>query len=95
MALDRVRKAPIKSGADCAVVPAKLGYDGLLALLNDKEAGGKPNQNCNDCRYAKKAPYLFEIEVKAASTPRWRIAAATVLTQEFTELSIEVTPQFI
>jgi hypothetical protein len=95
MALNGVGKAPIETSACCAVIPAKLGDDGLLALLNDKEAGSKPNQHSNDCNYAQKASHLLEIGVKAASTARWRIAAASVLTKEFAELAIEFTPQFI
>jgi hypothetical protein len=79
MALYGVRKAPVETSACCAVVPAKLGNNGLLALLNDKEAGGQPNQNRNDRSYAKKASYLFEIRIKAAAAARWRIAATTVL----------------
>jgi hypothetical protein len=95
MSLNGVGKAPIETGACCAVIPTKLCNDGLLTLLNDKEAGGKPNQDSNDCCYAQKATHLLEIRVEAASTARWRIAAASVLTQEFVELAIQFTPQFI
>jgi hypothetical protein len=95
MALNGVRNAPIETGTCCAVVSAKLGDDGLLTLLNDKEAGSKPNKHRYSRDYDKKASDLLEIGVKATSAARRRIAAATVLTQEFVELSIEFTPQFI
>jgi hypothetical protein len=96
MALYGVGKAPIETSACCAVVPSELCNDSLLALLNDKEAGGQPNQDRNDCSYAKKATYLLEIGIKATSaTARWRIAATTVLTQKFAELTVEFPPQFI
>jgi len=80
MALYGVRKTPIETSACCAVVSAKLGNDRLLALLNDEEAGGQPNQDSNDRSYAKKASHLLEIGIKAAASARWRIAATTVLT---------------
>jgi len=95
MSLNGVGKAPIETSAYCAVIPTKLCNDGLLTLLNDKEAGGEPNQDSNDCCYAQKATHLLEIRVKATSSARWRIAAASVLTQEFVELAIQFTPQFI
>ena len=95
MALNGVRDAPIETCTCGAVVTPKLGDNGLLTLLNNKETCSQPNQDHNSRHQAQQTAGLLEIRVEATTTARGLITASAVLTQEFIQFAVEFAPKFI
>ena len=96
MALNGVGDAPIETCTCGAVVTPKLGDNGLLTLLNNKETCSQPNQDHDNRHQAQQTAGLLEIRVEATTTTTGGlITTSAVLTQEFIQFAVEFAPKFI
>ena len=98
MALNGVGDAPIETCTCGAVVTPKLGDNGLLTLLNNKETCSQPNQDHDSRHQAQQTAGLLEIRVEATTTTTTTgglITTSAVLTQEFIQFAVEFAPKFI